>query len=377
MILSKKDCWNNQLCVIPDCIPQLTTMSPAKAYTIEKLQSLTPLPISYKQTLMQTKILNSFNWLIFACLLIVNVAHAGPLSLQQVPDPLKPWVEWVSHGNEDKRCPFLYTDFNQHHCAWPQELTMALHATGGEFSQSWHVYEKSWLTLPGEERYWPVEVNINNKPALVISRNGLPAVQVDAGQYTLKGRFQWAALPKSLVIPDTTALLSVSLNKVPVDFPRVENNRLWLRFTEQKKVEDRFELQVFRHIDDTIPAQITFYLDMQVAGSAREIVLELPIDESFIPLRLQSHLPARLDSGNKLRLQVRPGRWVTQLTVRHSGPLTSLLMQKPNGIWVDQEVWVVNAQPALRIMNISGVTAIDSQQTSLPDMWRQLPAYRA
>lgn len=308
--------------------------------------------------------------------LLIGNALAKPLKPEEVPAPLKPWVDWVSQGKEDKRCPFLFADFNQHFCAWPDELKLILKSSGAEFSQHWQVYQDSWLTLPGEERYWPLEVTLNDKPAVVVSHDGVPAVQVGSGSYLLKGRFKWSALPKSLAIPANTALLAVTLNDTVVNFPRIENNRLWLQVTQQQKVEDRFDFQVFRHIDDTIPAQITFYLDMQVAGSAREMALDLPLTDKFVPLRLQSPLPARLDSDNKLRLQVRPGRWAVQLTVRHIGPLSALTMQKSAGLWTSQEVWVFNAQPLYRIVNISGVSAIDPQQTLLPDQWKQLPAYR-
>lgn len=293
----------------------------------------------------------------------------------EVPAPLKPWVDWVSHGNEAKRCPFMFSNFDQHYCAWPDELKLTLNSSGGEFSQRWRVYEESWLELPGEQRYWPMEVTLNDKPAAVVSHNGIPAVQVSAGSYQLKGVFKWTALPKSLAIPATSALMAITLNNNPVNFPRVEKNRLWLQVKQQQKVEDRFDIQVFRYIDDTIPAQITIYMDMQVAGSAREMSLDLPLSDKFIPLRLQSPLPARLDSDNKLRLQVRPGRWVVQLTVRHIGPLSALTMPNPKGLWTKHEVWVFNAQPLYRVVNVNGVSAIDPQQTLLPDEWKQLPAY--
>jgi hypothetical protein len=329
-------------------------------------------------------------------LLYLSIAGAKPLKPEEVPTPLKPWVDWVSHGNEFKRCPFLFSSFETFYCAWPDELILALDASGGQFSQQWHVYEQSWLRLPGETRHWPLDVTLNGAPAVVISRNGAPAIQVAAGQYTVKGRFTWNALPESLALPAATALLKVSLNGERIDFPRVEDDRLWMQTAQPKKTEDRFELQVYRYIDDTIPAQVTLYLDMQVAGSAREVYLDLPLTDEFIPLRLQSLLPARLDSGGRLAVQVKPGRWQIQLTMRHIGPLNTLTMQKPAELssqdssqlssqhslqpslqqWPEQEVWVFNAHPQLRIVNLSGPTAIDPQQTLLPESWKQLPAYR-
>ncbi|MCG6969082.1 MAG: hypothetical protein LJE85_04855 [Gammaproteobacteria bacterium] len=314
--------------------------------------------------------------LVVFALLCCSAAGAKSLKKEEVPAPLQPWVDWVSQGNEHKRCPFLYSSFEQFYCAWPDELNLELDAAGGQFNQHWQVFEQSWLTLPGEARYWPVEVTLNGKPAVVISRNGAPAIEVTAGSYTIKGRFTWNALPESLAIPASTALLTVNLNGAPIDFPRIENSRLWMQIAQPQKLEDRFELQVFRYIDDTIPAQITFYLDMQVAGSAREVNLELPLTDKFIPLRLQSRLPARLDSNHSLAIQIKPGRWRIELTVRHIGPLNSLTLQKTAKPWPEQEVWVFNAHSQLRIVNLGGPSAIDPQQTLLPDNWKLLPAYR-
>ena len=38
---------------------------------------------------------------------IAASARAEPLPLDKVPDPLKPWVQWVLDGHEDARCPGL------------------------------------------------------------------------------------------------------------------------------------------------------------------------------------------------------------------------------------------------------------------------------
>ena len=44
--------------------------------------------------------------------------------------------------------------------------------------------------------------------------------------------------------------------------------------------------------------------------------------------------------------------------------------------WPQEEIWVFEARPHLRQVEIEGVPAIDPQQTSLPDDWRAFPTYR-
>jgi len=318
-----------------------------------------------------------FQWMSMFVVLLVGLSnvYANPLSQKDIPEPLQAWVDWVSFGHEDRHCPFVLSNAKQRFCAWPDALTLDLSNSGGTFSQVWQTYHDSWVALPGEVRYWPTEVMINDKPALVVNRRNAPAVYLAAGQHAIQGRFIWSALPKSLAIPESTALIELVSEGKPIVFPRIEKQRLWLQATQQKKIEDRFEFQVFRHIDDAIPTTVTFHFAIQVAGSAREVVLGIPM-AGFIPLRLKSTLPARLDTDNSLRLQVRPGRWVVELTARHRGPLNELVFNRPPGRWVDEEIWVFNARPDLRLVEIVDGVAIDPQQTLLPDAWKRLPAYR-
>ena len=58
---------------------------------------------------------------------------------------------------------------------------------------------------------------------------------------------------------------------------------------------------------------------------------------------------------------------------RKSNPASAPTLGGP---WREgEEIWVFAAQPALRLVSVEGVTAIDPQQTSLPDEWKRLPAY--
>src|SRR5229473_1718479 len=50
--------------------------------------------------------------LISVCALFtIAVAFNGPApaapNVADLPEPLRPWVDWVLHGHEDARCPFL------------------------------------------------------------------------------------------------------------------------------------------------------------------------------------------------------------------------------------------------------------------------------
>jgi len=315
--------------------------------------------------------------LVFICLLFSFSAAASALDQNELPKPLREWTQWVAKGHETLACPFWFNDWNARDCAWPSTLQLNLNDKGGSFSQSWRVYSDSWVALPGNSKSWPQQVSVNKKAALVVEHSGLPMMYLEAGQYQVQGRFEWNQAPTTLPIPRQTGIVNLTLNNKVIEFPRREQSALWLQAVQNVKSVNQFNFQVFRHIDDDIPAQITFYLALQVSGVARQESIQLPIAEGFTPLQLSSSLPSRLNDQNQLTLQVRPGNWSVSIVYRYNSVLSELSFDKPKQAWVDEEVWVFQSRPALRMVDLSGLESIDPQQTELPSQWKELPAYRA
>lgn len=298
-----------------------------------------------------------------------------------IPEPLQPWVDWVLHDQEEQlQCIPHYNNPKEIQCNWPTELKVDLYGNGGTFTQSWQIDHESWISLPGNSKQWPQDVKVDGKPAVVVPKDDRPSIQLQPGSYTLTGNFIWPKLPEFLQIPQQSALVSLSVNDTPIEFPNIDGSgKLWLKTDhKEEKIENRLKIESFRLIDDTIPTQIEIYISLDVAGSAREITLG-PIysPDEFIPLSLQSSLPARLEENAKIRVQVRPGQYNLLLTMRHVNPIATLSFDHPgDGFWPEQEVWSFKARPNLRIVEIFGVPSIDPQQTSMPQHWRQYPAYR-
>ncbi|SLM27852.1 conserved membrane hypothetical protein [Desulfamplus magnetovallimortis] len=304
-----------------------------------------------------------------------------------IPDVLKPWVNWVSHGNEDRlQCTPRYNDANNLECLWPSHLELTLNNEGGSFSQTWHVSRSTLIPLPGDVRQWPMDVTINGLPVTVISRNNRPVAQQNSAQfktyqpYKISGIFSWKKQPEYIQIPESSALVNLKLNGENVEFPNLDlMGRLWLKKKHQEhKEENRLNIQAFRLVDDTIPAVTTIYISLDVSGSPREISLGPIADpDTMTPLLLESRLPAKLESNAALRLQVRPGQYGVTVKFRHSGPLKSLVFQKPEDKhWPNDEIWSIVRHSDLRIVEIKGGMAIDPRHTSLPDDWKGYPAFR-
>jgi hypothetical protein len=300
----------------------------------------------------------------------------------KVPEALKPWTDWVLHGHEDEHlCTPDYNNDESLRCDWPSRLELTITENGGIFRQEWQVDSERWLQLPGAAPHWPAAVKIDGQPASVITRQGSAGVWVKPGHHQLRGNFSWPTIPVALAVPPHTGLIDLTLRGKPVANPNLDaDGRLWLQGTTlgEAKQENRLTLQVFRLIDDQIPTRVVTNLELDVAGTAREIVLG-PIfpTTTFSPVELQSPLPARVEAEGRLRVQVRPGHWNLTITARHHTPVTELAFTKPpDGFWPDEQIWSFAAQNNLRTVEIEGVTAIDPQQTSMPEKWRQYPAYR-
>lgn len=315
-----------------------------------------------------------------ATLLAPLPAHAARITPQQLPEVLRDWVDWVLLPEPEARCPFVYNQFGQRRCAWPTALELELGAGGGRFRQQWSVHAESWITLPGDARHWPQDVRLDDTAAALTQRNGRPALQVGPGRHTVSGTFPWNRLPESLPIPRDTGLVSLSVEGKPVAAPVIDDaGNLWLRdrvaAAAQSEVGDRLKLQVFRRIVDDIPLQLVTRIELDVSGAQREEVIPGALAPDFIPLRLDSRLPARLEDDGRLRLQVRPGRWAVEFTARHPGNVESLALKAIPAPWPTEEVWSFEARTDLRLVEITGAAAVDPAQTALPEAWRRFPAY--
>ncbi len=307
--------------------------------------------------------------------LLSTPALAEPLVRNEVPAPLAPWVDWVLAGTAEKTCPFLHGDAARRTCVWPGALALSLDDQGGRFSQDAESWADGWLALPGDAKHWPQDVTVDGKSAIVVERDGAPAVELGPGLHTVSGAFRWAALPEILPAPAATGLVELSLRGTRVGLPnRDEEGRLWVHKASALG-ETKLDVIVHRHVDDGIPLILTTQVELKVSGESREVVLGRALPEGFVAMSVGGALPARLDPDARLRVQVRPGTFSLTLIARHDGPTDAITLAAADGPWDDDEAWVFAAHPELREVAVEGVTAIDPQQTQLPEGWKGLPAF--
>jgi hypothetical protein len=223
-----------------------------------------------------------------------------------------------------------------------------------------------------------------------MDKDGLPSVKLAAGlSYQIKGEFLWSAIPDNLKVPDDTGLIVLRINGQTIPTPTIKDGQLWLKESETglkkpENIQNNLDIQVFRKITDEVPAQVLTRLVLEVSGEQREVKLPRPILDGFIPLSLQSPLPARLEPDGQLLIQLRPGHWQIDILERNSKELATLQLKgdrpvaptEPGIQWPESEIWVFDARPQLRVVEIEQLAAIDPSLTNLPDDWKNLPAYK-
>lgn len=307
---------------------------------------------------------------------------AGPIPRDRVPAPLQPWTDWVMRGHQHEICPFFLgaedASTAAARCIWPGRLALDLGEKEGRFRQEWTLEIPQFIPLPGEEKRWPQEMTVDGKPAAAVDSSGNPGLWLPAGRHTVTGTFRWDSLPESLDVPQEVGLVALTVRGAAVPFPeRDAGGRVFLQRTSAAATEaESLEVIVHRRVSDEVPLLLETRIQLAVSGKAREMLLGRALPDRFLPLALESPLPARIEPDGRLRVQVRPGSWTLALTARHEGPASVLTVPVPGGPWAKEEIWVFDARPSLRLVDVAGAAAVDPQQTSLPEEWKKLPAYR-
>lgn len=322
------------------------------------------------------------NWMTFgasAALLVGSTAvFSAPV---EVPEALKPWVNWVLKGEESRVCPFVFNNASTRRCAWPGPLEIKAEVGGGRFIQTWTTYTEDFVTLPGNHEAWPQDVKVNGKSLPVVTHRGFPSINLLPGKHVVTGSFAWRDLPQNVQIPREVGLIALQVNGKPIAMPDIDiDGKLWLRSKvqdESLEAQNSEDIRVQRKVNDDIPLTVLTRLELDISGKGRELALGRILPEGLIPMSLDSALPGKLTPEGNLTLQVRAGRWSIEINARALGPVATLTPPKiALASWPSEEVWAFEAHPELRLVDIEGIDTIDPQQTTVPAEWKKLPMYR-
>ena len=299
-----------------------------------------------------------------------------------VPDELQDWREWVLENREYLDCPRLFNSQgvgrNDHVCAWPGPLQLTVNARNGRFTQEWTVYAAAqWVPLPGSSEYWPEQVTANGRSVEVVSRSGTPSMYLPAGTYRVAGSFGWDERPGVLRIPNQSGLVSLTVDGKAVERPERNDGGIFLgERKREQQAQDAVATQVYRLVADDVPTRLITELRVNVAGGVREELFGPLLPDGFVPLAIESQLPARLEPDGRLRVQVRPGRWALTLLARGPEVLNAITLPPSEVNLPDTEIWSYRSNDRLRVTAAEGLPPVDPAQVQVPGRWQSLPAFR-
>jgi len=323
--------------------------------------------------------------LIRAGFLLLAICSSGLAGAQAIPPPLRDWQDWVLRGEQFRLCPLASNaddnnggpaSASEYRCAWPERLMLNVGAHGGSFTQRWQVYAETWVTLPGDAEHWPRDVRLNGAVAPVVDHGG-PRLLLTRGNYTVSGRFEWSSRPESLPVSSASAIVDLTVDGQRIAQPERPDGAVWLGKRRSVEEAAAMEVQVYRLLEDQIPAYLFTRIRLNVAGDAREELLARVLPDGFVPLGLTGPLPARLERDGTLRVQVRPGSHTLILAAR--GPGVAGTLTRPDagaGKWAREEVWSFQANDLLRVAAAEGADGIDPAQANVPREWQSFPAFR-
>lgn len=311
------------------------------------------------------------------CLLgLAQALSAQGLATQELPRTVQDWQAWAWQGQGQRRCPPPHNQQGEASCLWPAELKLQADQQGARFQYEVHVMgAPARVTLPGETAHWPQDVTDQGKAVPLVALNELPTALLDPGPHVIEGRIPWARMPQDLPLPAGLASLQFSLDGQRQERWVGEDGRLWLRGSPQQAAGgESLQIKTVRLLDDAVPMGLRTRYQLIVAGKSRELSLPHAVLPDWLPSELNSPLPARLQPDGSLRVQARPGAWFVEVASRRMQSLTELKL--PEGTASEEETWLVQSHPELRVISVQGAPAVDPKQLEMPEPWRQLPAYR-
>ena len=292
---------------------------------------------------------------------------------ENVPGSLAAWVPWVRAQDETSACAVRD---GRAICFWPGPLSLALRAQDGSFAFEVLSDRRQLVRLPGATGRWPQAVRVGGKPAPVLSKDGVPVLDLPAGSQRIEGRFRWSRLPEQLPVPPEYGQLQLTLDGKPLTHPkRDESGSLWLRDGQADSGPSQLELTVQRKIEDAVPLRVETRIRIRAAGDAREINLGNVLVAGTVPLSIDAELPVRLDPNGELRLQIRAGSYTLRVLARTAGPVKELGSRTRPPPWPTQEAWAFQPDEKLRQVKLSGAPAVDPARLELDPDLRGLPTF--
>ncbi|MEZ6097209.1 MAG: hypothetical protein R3C03_23800 [Pirellulaceae bacterium] len=306
----------------------------------------------------------------------------GPLNTQaqeqEIPDALKPWREWVLWGTEEMAAPAVYNDPGTRISYWPSTLKLDVGGNGGQWAIELEVFAKSWIPIPGNHEHWPQQVRVGDEPVVIVDRNGVPHVKLEAGNHTVTGRFLWSELPQHLAVPNEIGLINLAIEGEVVAFPdRDRSGQIMLKKTVfDEKIQNTIDVNIYRLFRDGIPLWMETIVEVTVSGNAREEDIGCVVPQDWKLFNVNSPLPTAIDESGNMSVQVRSGKWSIRFSSFQANETNNIQYPANARIAVGSELFGLQPNPSFRLIELQNVLPVDISQTNYPAEWNQNTVYQ-
>ncbi|MDC0322011.1 hypothetical protein OAL55_01485 [Verrucomicrobiales bacterium] len=298
---------------------------------------------------------------------------------QPVPEPLQPWIPWVSKGIHDEAIPRHHGNGMDRLPLWISRATIDAQPKGADFSVEVEAFDKTWLSLPGGGRQWPSQVAVDGVLTPVVDRADSPTICLSKGKSTITGKFEWNELPQKISIPPQIGLLDLQVGGVKKPAPsRDADGTLWLQREASTEAvdEDFLSIKVHSLLEDGIPLWFETRIDLIVAGKSREEALGAVLPQGWQLATITSPIPVAIDEKGFLKAQLRAGRWSIVLRAFQNAEVDEIRFAEDAKPAAEDQALAYGASPEFRQAEIMGLPQIDVAQTQMPEEWRSFPIYR-
>lgn len=294
-----------------------------------------------------------------------------------IPDELKQWTDWATWDDMPDGVPFRYNSPQKKMAVWTSALDLSVDEKEGAFSYQVEVYHSSWVRLPGSRDAWPLSVRSNGDSIAVMDQNQSPSIYLKPGSWTITGKFRWAEMPQTVVIPKMIGILNLTRSGESIAAPSWDNSgKLWLKRTTKEAADKNYlSAQVYRNIADGAPMWLYTDVELTVTGKSREEELGAILPVGWNVSSLTAQIPCALDDDGLLKAQVRAGKWIVSIVAFRTTPVETMTYAEGAKPLAETELVSLQNQPNFRIIEFSDILAVDVAQTTFPDKWRSFPVH--
>lgn len=307
----------------------------------------------------------------------VLVASAHTAAEVYVPDALEPWEQWVLDDLKNIDCPISNKNGKRTSCVWLSRLSLNVSSATkrADFRIDGRAYANSNLKLPSSSNR-PVDVTINGETARVGELNGKSRIYLNSGEFRIEGRLHFDLMPRTIDVPQIAAIITLTVDGVPIATPKLEDGKLWLQSQHQSTdAKETLGIEVFRKLSDDIPQVLDTRLRLTVDGRDRVESLGYPIFEGFVANHVDSKLPVQVTRDGEFKVQVTRGvHWLTVVSTSEK-IIDEFKLSLVSPAWPAEEIWAFDEVPAHRSVDIEGVRPIDPNLAESP--FGSMPTFRA